>query len=548
MAIAPGKAGYLTRMPHCDDVIPPPLEPGRANSRGHALLWPWIGAVLLAAGFVTLRARWIGHLLTWDEAMNLLTVRSLTAGGSDFYSLWFWRHPPLFHLFTTLLDPLRPGFAERAEWLTLGWWTAGLIPFYILNRRAFGTGVALTALFCLAVMPGAVFFGTWIKEEPLVILFGTSAMLWFNRRRYGLAGLALGLAFLSKELALFYALAVAVLWGLRSPQERRGRELATTAAATLLTAAWWYLWFSVSVRHFWRFATGDAAAENVNWSGSWHYYFDKLPGDLGWVGVGWLVAGTLVTGVGWWHARQRRVTSPQPPGPTAKELTLWPLAMLLPALVVISAARGKTPWLTLTLYPAMATLQALGLVAVLRGLPRWLPQAPRAVVRGVAAMIVAVTAAVLTVPRLGDSYEALAGRQSPILLTGARLSAQAATAMNFLVHDGERVLLTPMNYWNMGPAPAPCPIFVYYFRPAPVVVRPNTLSAAELAGTVRDYQIDWAMLSPAPGAGERDLLLPLVRDFGLRPAYRTGVCVFRTTPLWRQASPAASPEAAPPRP
>ena len=29
--------------------------------------------------FLLLRLRWIGHLLVWDEAMNLCTVRSLAA-------------------------------------------------------------------------------------------------------------------------------------------------------------------------------------------------------------------------------------------------------------------------------------------------------------------------------------------------------------------------------------------------------------------------------------------------------------------------------------
>ena len=515
---------------------PPPPFPGSKAGVARRLT-SWLVILPAVVLFVLLRSRWIGHLLSWDEAMNLLTVRALVGGGTDSYSLWFWRHPPLFHVFSMLLEPLRAGFAERDQWLALGMGVTALIPLYLLNRRAYGTGVALAALCFLAVMPGAVFFGTWIKEEPLVIFFGLMAFLCFDRRRHWLAGLALGLACLSKELGVFYALAVAGLWCLRSPHERRWRDLAATAATCFLTAFWWYLLFSVSLQHFWQFSIGHGGVENLNWAQPWQYYFSKLPGDLEWIGLAWLVAGAAAAG--WQVWKIRREPAGQASG--GDLLAAWPLALLLPALTVLALARGKTPWFTVTLYPAMATLQGLGLVIFLREWPRrWRPGWPRRASHLLAGLTLAVTAGLLLYPRLGDSYEGLANRQQPALLKGAILSARAAAAMNALVRDNERVLLTPMQYWHTG-SPVPCPIFVYYFRPAPVVVRLNNLSPQEVVYTVRRYQLDWIMLSPPPDTGDRELLLPLVQHYGLQPAYTLGTCVFRTTALWTQPVPGTAP-------
>jgi hypothetical protein len=73
---------------------------------------PVVVAVAILLLHVLLRLPHIGHLLTWDEAMNLLSVRALVAGGHDFYSLWFWRHPPTYAMLMSLLRPLADGFAE----------------------------------------------------------------------------------------------------------------------------------------------------------------------------------------------------------------------------------------------------------------------------------------------------------------------------------------------------------------------------------------------------------------------------------------------------
>ena len=41
------------------------------------------------------------------------------------------------------------------------------------------------------------------------------------------------------------------------------------------------------------------------------------------------------------------------------------------------------------------------------------------------------------------------------------------------------------------------------------------------------------MVSPEPGAGEKALIEPLVKGYGLRPIVLRQACIFNTTPLLR---------------
>ena len=100
-------------------------------------LYTLIFFAVCALLFVAVRARWIGHLLTWDEAMNLCSIRSFVSEGEDVFSFWFWRHPPLFCILTLPLMPLRAGFAERAEGLAIAVALVTFVMLFVLNRRVF---------------------------------------------------------------------------------------------------------------------------------------------------------------------------------------------------------------------------------------------------------------------------------------------------------------------------------------------------------------------------------------------------------------------------
>src|SRR5688572_4124292 len=94
-------------------------RPGVPDTGGELTRVTWLLLAGCVALFIVLRARWVGHLLVWDEAMALCTARSFTAGADDPFAAWFWRHPPLHSVLLLALSPLKPGFAERAEVLSI---------------------------------------------------------------------------------------------------------------------------------------------------------------------------------------------------------------------------------------------------------------------------------------------------------------------------------------------------------------------------------------------------------------------------------------------
>ena len=44
--------------------------------------------------YTAFRIKWIGHLLVWDEAISLCTIRSFLSHGTDDFSNWFWCSAP----------------------------------------------------------------------------------------------------------------------------------------------------------------------------------------------------------------------------------------------------------------------------------------------------------------------------------------------------------------------------------------------------------------------------------------------------------------------
>ena len=222
----------------------------RMNSdtdKGHMGRSQWLALAACVVLFAALRIPWIGHLLTFDEASNLCGVRSFVGGGLDYWTRWFWHHPPMFGALLLLAKPLEAGFAERAEWLMLGVSALNLLMLFVLTRSTLGSGPALWTAFCYAVMPAARCYDLWLKQDSLAVLFGLLALYGFQKKRLYYSGLALGLAFLAKEVAMFYAAGIAAVWFLQAPRNRRLRDLLTVALVSVAASAWWYLFFSVSI-------------------------------------------------------------------------------------------------------------------------------------------------------------------------------------------------------------------------------------------------------------------------------------------------------------
>ena len=509
------------------------------TGKGHVRISQWLVLFACALLFVAFRIPWIGHLLTFDEASNLCGVRAFAGGGLDYWSKWFWHHPPMFSALLLMARPLDAGFAERAEWLMIGVSALNLIMLFILTRATLGPGPALWTAFCFAVMPVARCYDLWLKQDSLVVLFGLLAIYAFQKKRFLYSGLALGLAFLAKEMAMFYAAGVAILWFLQAPRDRRFRDLLTVALVSVAASAWWYLLFSVSIKYFLAFAINSSTqwTDVDNWAQPWYYFLQKLPVDLGYHGVLLCLAGLLALGLDF---RRRFARKPWAERTLDDIMPVWFLAVLLIGYILFSVSRGKAAWFTGTLYPLLAAPQGLGMYTVLRLLedemrkftarhPRLAPAWPR-VISGAAA---AAWVMHIVVGGWSADYEGYLRKQHYWMWWGANNSRDAAWMMNRVVRRGERVLITPMYYW-VRPRPEPCAIFVYYLNPMPIILRRVNTPLDSLIADIRKHQIDWIMISQCPGVGEKTLIRSFGQRYGLNPIALRGACIFKTDSIYNK--------------
>ena len=510
------------------------------TDKSHMRMSQWLVLVACMLLFVAFRVPWIGHLLTNDEASNLCGVRAFAGGGYDYWSQWFWHHPPIFSTLLLLVHPLEAGFAERAEWLMLGVSALNLLMLFVLTRSLSGSGPALWTSFCYAVMPVARCYDLWLKQDSLAVLFGLLAIYAFQKKRHLYSGLALGLAFLAKEVAMFYAAGIAILWFLQEPRHRRFGDLFAVALVSILVSAWWYLLFSVSIEYFIAFAVNSSTqwTDVETWAQPWYFFLQKLLVDLGPVGILLCVVGLLVLE---FDFHRRFAQKPWTERIRDDVMPAWFLAVLLTGYILFSSSRGKAAWFTSILYPLFAVPQGLGVYAILRllengirnfasRLPRLVSVWPR-VISG--AMVVAFVIPIV-MGGWGADYEKYLQKQYYWMWWGADTSRAAARMMNRVVKNGERVLITPMFYWDRLP-PKPCAIFVYYLKPMPAILRRFDTPFDSLIADIRKYQIDWIMISPPPGIGENALIRPMMRKYGLNPLLLRGACIFKTDRIYKEA-------------
>lgn len=500
----------------------------------------WLALVACVLLFVSLRASWIGHLLTFDEAANLCGIRAFVGGGLDYWTKWFWHHPPLFGTLLLLAKPLEAGFAERAEWLMMCVSVLNLVMLFVLTRISFGTAPALWVAFCFAVMPAARFYDLWLKQDSLTVLFGLVAVYAFYKDRPLFSGLALGCSFLAKEMAMFYAAGIAVLWFLQSPKVRRVRDLLLVVVVTFATAAWWYFLFSISIQYFIAFATNSSTrwTDVETWTQPWYYFIRKLPLDIGFAGVLLCVAGLLFLALDF---RRRFALKPWAERTLDDVMPVWFLPVLLVGYFLFSLSRGKAAWFTGTLYPLLAVPMGLGVYAVLRivekavqRIARRSPGVSPGWPRAASAAVAAAVALPVVIGGWNADYEQYLRKQSYWTWWGANNSRNAALMMNRLVKDGERILITPMHYWAL-PRSEPCAIFIYYLNPAPVILRRIDTPLHALLADIRNHRIDWIMISPLPGVGEKAVIEPIMRQYGLHPLLLLGACIFKTDPIYKAA-------------
>lgn len=361
---------------------------------------------------------------------------------------------------------------------------------YALNRQVYGTAVALLSVVLMAVLPGAAFFDVWVKQDLLVILPGLLALHFFIRRCPIRAGLLLGLAFLAKHMALFYAGALFLMWA-TSRDWRRPRCLLVPAGVSFVVGGWWYLLNLRRTLNFLGFAAGRS--NSLDWAKGRGFLLAQLWHDLAGVGAVLAAAGLVVLlarAVG--ELRTRRE---EPEHDHLSNAPLWPLMLTLPPLVLIALSAGKTPWYVITILPGLATLAAVALAALSGTLASTVPG-----FEGRQAQVVAAVAAAIlaggTAWTASRSYNHFLQRADAPFAYGTTLSRDMAAALNERVQEGEKVIITPLNHWTGGMDQRPCPIFMYYLDPMPLSVMPRTASVDALLATARQRNADWILVSP----------------------------------------------------
>ena len=500
----------------------------------------WFFLAMCLVIYLALRLPWVGHLLTYDEAMNLCSVRAFAANGYDYYSHWFWHHPPMLGVLMLRVQPFLPQFAERTELLLVVVGCLNLLALFLLNRETLGTGPALWSSFLFAVMPSSIFFDLWIKQDSLVVLFGLLSLYFFVRQKTIVSGVLLGFGFLSKETAMFYAFAIALLWLLQGPA-RRFRNLLAVAVVSALVSAWWYVEFSVSIQYFIKFAldSGNLKTDALIWAKPWYYFLAKMPVDFGIPGIGFAITGVVVL----IRAALRARREPRPAEPWGSSPgRYWPLMVFFPGFIIFCMATGKAPWFTISLLPAFATLEGVGawnLLAFLRNKTApWLSKAPAVMeilrCRLVKFVLVLLLCGLAFIHVGGRDYEEAMKQQFYGWWWGASSSRLAAERINLFVRDGEKVLITPMYYSANPSKPRPCQIFTYYLKDAPVIVMRFDTPFDALVNTIRKNKIDWMMISPQPEVGENEVIKPLKLRYGLNPLRLPGAYIFKTDSIYRE--------------
>jgi 4-amino-4-deoxy-L-arabinose transferase-like glycosyltransferase len=426
-----------------------------------------------------------------------------------------------------------------------------LIILFHLNRRIFGTTVALWSSFFLAVQPGSVFFDVWIKTDHTVATFGLLAVLLLAYRQPLYSGLCLGLAMLSKETGIFYVIACLLLWLSGTVGKCTLKDFIALTVIPLLACGWWYFivkplsdfitmaeaglstvdpWY---IRLFGGFAEHIilAFSSQTGWNKPWNFYLTNIPVIIGLIGIILSLFGTLFLGFMFFDKSKIEKEKNH----ETDDNILWPILLLVPAYILLSILKSKVPWIIISLLPAWATLQGLAISKFLLFAKRPKPDKISILtdILSVFASVIIVVTCFWTIYR--QDYENMLKRIDVGQWRGASYSRDAAKQMNQMVKDGERALLTSFHYWKgLGPGHA-CPVFAYYFsRNTEVLLRPYQSSFTELENDIKKYRIDWALLSPEPGIAEKEIFSGFTGKYKLAPIIGAKFMVFKTTSIYQQ--------------
>jgi 4-amino-4-deoxy-L-arabinose transferase-like glycosyltransferase len=307
----------------------------------------------------------IGHVLTWDEAWNVGTIVDGSTGQTaDPLFDNFYQHPPAYDGLGIALGWMtgasRHGLDIAMEVISILFGLGLVFAVYICGRDWFGVEAALAAAFILAVMPAARTFDTWIKQESMVLFFCLMLLFFFFRKQFIIAGLFFGLALLTKETAIFVAIALATfVVAFRRPKMIRGLAIAGGIAAIM--CGWWYIFFSHSKGSFAAVFLGRGQESQI-WHQGWQYYLGRSPQDLGLLA---LVCAALAAGLLAWRYRALSKEGGGGSGYSRRDMLFFMVIWIAVVYVLLSISYGKPSYMTYTALPAVALFAGWGLAGAL---------------------------------------------------------------------------------------------------------------------------------------------------------------------------------------
>lgn len=349
------------------------------------------------------------HVLMSDEANNMLTIKALIEG--EGLREYFFKHPPLFIVFSAMISyPFGDDF-RLAQGTSIVFSTLSFIPFYMIAKRLFDERSALLSTLVLAVLPLNILYGTWVKQDSMLLFFFMWSLYFYITNKPWKGGVVFGAAMLTKEFAIFL-IPLATGWELLNGWA--GKECVKRFLIWFFTgiiiSGWWYLVFGGR-------ASSEAVIDAVrggnlfeySWHYPWNYYLGNLPADLSWVLLPFFVAGIICL---IYHSSPLRLRSGQALSSTHPGINpapaLFPLLWTLVFYIPLSLMMVKSPWYTYPASPALAMTTAVGFLMV------W-DVIKTAWARWVAALSIAVS---LIFNSCGfDSmryYEGLLGRKLPL--------------------------------------------------------------------------------------------------------------------------------------
>lgn len=327
------------------------------------LVMIFIAAVLLL--FLVLRLVNVGHTLSWDEAWNVNAIMdgagNYTDDASSFFPA-FYRHPPAYTgtglLIASLTGMDRSSLAKTMQLLSILFGLLLAAVVYICAKDWFGKGAGLAAVVSLALMPSARVYDTWVKQESMVLFFTMLFLLFFFRKKQVAAGIMLGLALLTKEIAVFAPFAL-MLFLLPGKRKKYLRQLAVTCGIAIIASGWWYLLFSRTRGEFLDFFLGRHLSA-VTWHKPWYFYLERIPSDLSWVVLALVLMGVFALFMSLQRDREapcREVDFKQ------REIACFLLVWIVVVYFPLSFSYGKPPWMIYSVLPAFALLGGWGTAA-----------------------------------------------------------------------------------------------------------------------------------------------------------------------------------------